>query len=436
MTDSALPITVEEDNSDGFRVLPDFDHKLSLDRAGAVDIQQKDGKFEIFLIDKKYRAGEPAIVNLNSDGLFDIVQSCRTSWEQAFEFITTTLPDPVGGGEKPYQPFEHVWENPVADDAFHALAAKLAVAGNDLFISIFERNQGTPLDEIAARLREIARSGSRVLTVRTACFHIPWRMLYTHPTGELAADGANFEPSGFWGYQHVVEQYPGIYPGTDQLRTRAGKLCFAAALHERIDTEFRVDCIKRHHDFIQSSADLLTYTEWTKIMRLEQGLSAVPFEQQLIYFLCHAEVAGSTIAPVLVPATLQLADGNIDASRVRVLVKKRFKPNPPLIFINACRGGQLGTLVRQNFSFASQFLEQGAICVVGPQIEVPAVFAGEFGNRFFKRFIERTKPPPQVGLVLRDITREMWNQNNPFGLVYSLYAGADCHIRWGEEATI
>jgi hypothetical protein len=435
MIGSTLPIMVDEDNSDGFRLPRGLDIGLALERAGAVDIQQKDGKFEIFLIDKNCRTGEPATINLTGDGLFDIVQACRSAWEQALEALAITRPDPVSGGEKPYRPYENAWEKPVPDEVFHALGAKLAAAGSDLFISVFERNQGTPLDGIAAKLREIARSGSRMLTVRTTCFHIPWRMLYTHPTGELAADGSNFEPSGFWGYQHVIEQYPSIYPINDQLRTPAGKLGFAAALHERIDTEFGVDCIKRHHDFVQSSADLLTYIEWTKIIGLEKGLSAVPFEQQLIYFLCHAEVAGSSTAPVLVPATLQLTDGYIDASRVRVLVKKKFAPNPPLIFINACRGGQLGTLVRQNFTFASQFLEQGAICVVGPQIEVPAVFAGEFGNRFFNRFVKRVKPPPQVGLVLREITRDMWNCNNPFGLVYSLYAGADCHIHWGEEAT-
>jgi hypothetical protein len=274
-----------------------------------------------------------------------------------------------------------------------------------------------------------------MLTVNTEHFHIPWRMLYTHPTGELAADGGNFEPSGFWGYQHVIEQYPSVYPINDHLRPSDGKLGFGAALHERIDAELKVECIKRHHAFIQSSGDLLTYAEWTKIAGLEKGLAAMPFDQPVLYFLCHADVAGSTAAPSLMPATLQLADGRIDASRIRVLIKKKFKPNPPLIFINACRGGQLGTLVRQNFTFASQFLEQGATGVIGPQIEVPAVFAGEFGNRFFSAFIQRIRPPPRVGLVLRDLTREMWRHNNPFGLVYSLYAGADCHIRWDQETT-
>jgi hypothetical protein len=338
-------------------------------------------------------------------------------------------------GKKRFNPFENAWDKPISDDAFQGLGAQLAVAGRDLFTTLFERNRGTALDGLAKSLRTMVQSGACALTVKTTCFHVPWRMLYTHPSGELAADGSNFAPQGFWGYQHVVEQYPKVYPLSDQLRTQNGKLALGAALHERIDTDFTVDCIKRHRDFIQSSANLLSYAEWTKIAALEQGLSAATFGQQIVYFLCHAEVAGSAAAPVLTPPKLELADGRIAAARIRNLIPNKFDPSPPLVFINACRGGQLATLVRQSFTFASEFLAQGAICVVGPQIEVPAVFAGEFGNRFFTAFLARTTPPPQVGTVLRKLTQDMWARNNPFGLVYSLYAGADCHIRWNEEMT-
>jgi hypothetical protein len=435
MTDTSLTMTLDGDNSNDFRWERDYDLERALDRAGAITIKPDgDGQFQIFFIDVRFQDGDPGTINLNLSGLFDVVQACRTAWERALEDLMNTRPSPTGG-EYAYRPYENAWDKPVDDGTFRKLAAKLAVAGDELFSSIFERNQGTTLDQIAANLREIARSGSRTLAVKTADFHIPWRMLYTHPTGKLDADGGNFVPSGFWGYQHVVEQFPARYRVSDHVRARGGKLGFAAALHELIDTEFSVDCIKRHRDFIQSSTDRLAYDEWTKVAELTNGLSANPFERQVIYFLCHAEAAGTTAAPSLTPPTLQLVDGKIDAVAVRKSIAKRFQPSPPLIFINACRGGQLGTLVRQSFTFASEFLGQGAVCVVGPQIEVPAVFAGEFGNRFFTAFMQRTKPPPQAGIVLRNLTQEMWKHNNPFGLVYSLYAGADCHIRWAEEVT-
>jgi len=70
------------------------------------------------------------------------------------------------------------------------------------------------------------------------------------------------------------------------------------------------------------------------------------------------------------------------------------------------------------------------VCLIAPQTEVPAVFAGEFGKRFFEQFISGKKPPPKTGVILRDLTRDMWERLNPFALAYSLYAGADCHIRW------
>jgi hypothetical protein len=433
-----LHVTVMQDVSDGFRARGNYDLELALEKAGLINVELKRNRqeeFEIQFVDKQFHRGKPAVINLDVTGLFDLVQACRTAWKQALESLKTMRPGATGAGEKPYRPYENTWDKPVDAATFSKLAGKLAVAGSRLFSGIFERNRRTPLDDVAATLRGVARTGECALTVYAPEFHIPWRMLYTHPyeTEELANDGANFAPAGFWGYQHVIEQFTKPGDIRDHVVASNGKLGFGAALHERIDTDFKVECIKRHRDFIQASMNQLDYAEWTRKAQLIKGLEAQSFEQQVLYFLCHAEGAGTTATPALQPPFLELADGKIDAVDVRNSVCNRFEPSPPLIFINACRGGQLATLVRHNFTFATEFLEQGAVCVVGPQIEVPAVFAGEFGKRFFERFIAQTTPPPQVGLVLRDLTREMWQIRNPFGLVYSLYAGADCHIRWSKE---
>jgi CHAT domain len=435
-----LQLTITQDVSDAFRAPGDCDSGLAIEKRGSINIDQtwrnKRQEFEIYLIDKQYRKGTPAIINVNLNGLFDLVQTCRKAWEQAIEGLTTMRPDATGAGQNPYRPYENAWDKPIDAATFHRLAGKLAVAGEKLFSAVFERNRGTLLDQIAAKLREVARSGRIGLTVHAADFHIPWRMLYTHPqaTEALKEDGANFEPAGFWGYQLVIEQFTKDYDIKDHVLARNGKLGFGAALHEGIDTDFKVECVKRHRDFVAASANRLIHVEWTEKTAVTKGLAAEPFDRQVVYFLCHAEGAGSSAAPALESPYLKLADGcKIDAVAIRESVCSRFEPSPPLIFINACRGGQLGTLVKHNFTFATEFLEQGAVCVVGPQIEVPAVFAGEFGKRFFERFIAQTDPPPQVGLILRDLTCEMWEHHNPFGLVYSLYAGADCHIRWTKE---
>jgi CHAT domain len=430
-----LEVKIRQDVSDGLRAIGDYDPKLASERQGSINIELKGNQLEIYLVDKNHRRLPPAVINLNLNGVFHVVQACRTAWERAFESRKVMRPDATGAGQKPYRPYENAWDKPVDQETFRELAGELAVAGEQLFSSIFERHRGTPLDEVAARLREVARSGRCTLTVHAADFHIPWRMLYTHPdaTVPLAEDGRNFNPAGFWGYKHVIEQFTKHYKIKDHVLARNGKLRMGAALHERIDADFKVECIKCHRDFIQTSMNQLVYAEWTKKAELMKALAAKSFDQPVLYFLCHAEGAGTPDAPALELPFLELADGKINAVEIRASLHNRFEPNPPLIFINACRGGQLGTLVTHNFTFATELLEQGAVCVVGPQIEVPAVFAGEFGNRFFKRFITQTDPPQQVGDILRDLTREMWRHHNPFGLVYSLYAGCDCHIRWVKE---
>jgi hypothetical protein len=88
-------------------------------------------------------------------------------------------------------------------------------------------------------------------------------------------------------------------------------------------------------------------------------LRDTPFQYQLVYFLCHAKGAGTTDKPSLRPSKLQLVDGSIDAVELRESIKHRFDGRAPLIFINACRGGQLGTLVYHNQSFAAKDQAEG-----------------------------------------------------------------------------
>jgi hypothetical protein len=100
--------------------------------------------------------------------------------------------------------------------------------------------------------------------------------------------------------------------------------------------------------------------------------------------------------------------------------------------LNACQGAQLNSVFYQGF--ANTFLSRDASAVIGPQTEIPAVFAGEFARRFLDAFFAGGRDRDgnlvrQVGSILWDLRREFLDRyNNPLGLLYSLYRGADVFL--------
>jgi len=271
-----LHTTVESDMTDGFRELGDFSSRHALDRAGSIEVTlRKNGReeFQINLVDRLFRNSrkalrpeKPAIINLNVVSLFDLVQKCRTRWQAAIDSVKSTIPNPDGRGQKTYSPYEELWDSPIDEESFHKVAGRLAFAGEKLFEGVFESNKDTPLDQVAEKLREATRSGKHALTVNAADFHLPWRMLYTHPHPDerLSSDGANYDARGFWGYQQIIEQFTNDYQIKDHVNSKDGRLGFGAGLHERIDTQFHVECLARRRGFVQDMGNRLRYEEWTR----------------------------------------------------------------------------------------------------------------------------------------------------------------------------
>ena len=423
---SPLALTIKQDNTDGYTAIGHYSTEAALVRAGSINLDlttDESGReaFQIELVDRVFRdherplrRGRPAIINLSIDGLFEVVQKCRMRWEEALSSARCVVPGPGGVGERDRYHYEEEWRCPVDAATFQAIAGKLALAGARMFESVFERGRGTPLDDIAWKLREVFGAGEHAITINAPDFHLPWRMLYTQPVGcePLKSDGSNFDLRGFWGYQHILEEFTNSIPSADHVTADNGKVWFAAGLHERIDNDLQINCLAVHRKFVQGTEDRLFYDEWTKKAEVPNGLSADPFRHQIVYFLCHAEGAGSADRPSLKPPVLQISDGTIDAVEIGEVIRHRFGESPPLVFINACRGGHLGTLFSHNFTFVTEFLEQGAVCLIGPQIEVPAVFAGEFGKCFFDLFLAAGDPPPKVGDILRGLTRVMYTEQS------------------------
>lgn len=444
-TDVPLPIIIKNDAIDGFKSSV-LDPELldTFDRSGGIVIQydDDDDQFAISLVGEiqSFRGPvvpkKPGIINLNPNSVFQIVQRCREQWESALTSVKF-LDRKADGSEETRFPFEESLNDPVDQQTFDQVASMLAVAGNELFVSLFERDNGPELKAIAGRLRKWASSGEGALTISADKFSIPWRLLYTHPidAGPLRPDGANFRTKGFWGYQHILEQFPEKYERPDfRLIAKEGVLAFGAALNEEIDDKLKVACVSSYREFVKAGGLRLSSAEWTDVKSVKYGLSKSPFPYQVIYFLCHAEGAGDQYEPNLVP-WLEIAGSQMKPADVRIAVKDRFGGQGPLVFLNACRSGQYATLTSHNFSFASEFLNQGAKGFLGTQIQIPAVFAGSFGGIFFEKLMSAQESTKYVGHVLRDATRALWGRRNPLGLVYSLYGCADCYIVWDNKAS-
>ena len=117
------------------------------------------------------------------------------------------------------------------------------------------------------------------------------------------------------------------------------------------------------------------------------ALADAATDDQILYFYCHAESAGlgdpggpDASALVLTDARITLADLNLDAPTTTPLRGK------PLVFINACESAELSPAFYDGF--VPYFMAKGARGVIGTQCKTPALFAAEWAQRFFERFLD------------------------------------------------
>ncbi len=366
------------------------------------------------------------IRRLKKSDLLGAINRCRDIWQT--QVIGLKLEGP---GRSADRPFVDKVDLSQGEDPRHFEKAglELARAGNDLFNTIF--NWTDPqVHEIGLRLAEALRKKSRVITFHSEEVFIPWRMMYTppDPDTQLYSDDASWDPAGFWGYGHVMEQ---------QLDTRGNqshvielgerKLRCSLNVDDTYDSKNEVEFVKKVVDFFSRFASIEQEHRYD-LPSLRAAFLSEAFDDDLLYFGCHGEVGGNPKEPNLTEPAFRLGDKKwITRSELNSWFNARGTPLQvnPIFLINACEGGQMSSLFYG--SFAAFFLEQGAHCLIGPQIELPAMFAADFATRFLDRFFSGRQ---RIGEILRDLTRETIDSyKNPLGLIYSQYYGLDTYMR-------
>jgi len=380
------------------------------------------------------------------------------------EVVLRGLPERGGAPRRAVglPPYATDWNlsDSIKEPEFKQIGARLACAGRNLFRFIFFESGNTQLAGIGQMLQHLSREQPMVMTMTSEDIFVPWPLLYTHlgSDKDLKADGMNFDWRGFWGVRHIIEQeyIPMPRPGDSQIpssgRTRLRearivpgpgcKVTVGFTADDGIDARFDLTTVADQRRFFAELAGAQTTDRSTR-EALERAFRRRRFPDQICYFLCHHEGAGPADGLKRRESLLYLRQARQEGDRHAVVktgdienwLDGRPFSSPPFVFINGCEGGHMTTVNYE--TIALLLLKRGAIGLVGPQINLPVVFAAEYARRFFSAFLNPAPGSPpkkvRVGELVRDLAQQFLERHNPLGLVYSLYRGLDCYVDWEKQ---
>jgi hypothetical protein len=359
--------------------------------------------------------------------MFALAEECRRTWKSALVGCECKIE--VDGKSKFTFPFQEKWDFEKETALLVDVVPRLARAGENLFTSIFEQRCDDGLKEIGYTIRHFVASADRRVAITSDKLFQPLGMLYTHPVeGEkLADDGSNWVKNGFWGYRHIVHQTPRNYKHENRIQPDAdGGIPASVNVDDRLSQALELPAIDEHIEFLRGLG--------VKIKRTKKSELELVFKrnrrnlERIVYFYCHGHGSGSGAS--ISPPYLEMTDGSVSAFDFERWADGAKLPTSPIVFINACQGGQMSTMFYE--TFAVELLKEGVVGLIGAQIDVPAVFAAQYAKEIFEKFFDRKGTPKQrLGPLVREVNRKLWDKNNnPLGLVYSLYRGVDCFIDW------
>ncbi|WP_179332547.1 CHAT domain-containing protein [Streptomyces sp. Tue6028] len=265
-------------------------------------------------------------------------------------------------------------------------------------------------------------SGDRTLRIRVdSDLFLPWPMLCLP---EDPADGPDDVFRRFLGYRHQIEQTGSYYPSiADDESAPPRPVPVVSLNHDKgIDPEGRT----RAADVETALATNTVAVERTLRKELLDAFGSGALDEQLMYFWCHGHFrhTADDSAPLLV---VQLSDHkDIDARSVRA---RRTSEDPlltyrPLVLLNACYAGLPGSAELVHLGGA--LIEAGAGGVLGPQIEMPQMFAAEYAYAFVTRYLGGRETAGEIAHGLARHFADTWS--NPLGFAYTLHCGMDSRL--------
>ncbi|MFF8956534.1 CHAT domain-containing protein [Streptomyces sp. NPDC014894] len=434
-----LPVRVVQDPSRGFTRFPRRtaaapDLVVGVDRLGHDLVQ--------------VRMHGPALPDLGSEHRLTLRRSpaeieavaarLRHVWKR--EFIDAQPLDErgrpaPGRTELPYATLVDLGGEP--EEELYAAVEELAAQGSYLlFDLLLGGNPGHPDRSggdgdgglrIFRDILTFVLAGERPLRIRfDSELFIPWPMLAlprSAPTGGRGLDGLFRR---FLGHRHRIEQTCGHYAGVrDRLEPRPPVVPVVSLNHDAaIDPLGRT----RAAEVAAALARDTKFTERTTRAELLRALEEGRLDEQFMYFWCHGKFrTDDGQSPCLV---VRLTDGGeIDAYTVRGRPPVNGSEDSfrPLVMLNACYAGVPSGADLAHLGRA--LIERGARGVIGPQIEMPQVFAAEYALAFVTRYLEGEETAGEIAHALARRFADRYR--NPLGFAYALHGGMDERLERG-----
>lgn len=257
-------------------------------------------------------------------------------------------------------------------------------------------------------LGELRQEGLRI-SFDSPDLSLPWPMLAVQTEGSAT-------PS-FLGYRHEIDQTGASYA---PVRSPAVRPLPVTSLN----TDTTLDGIGRSEDVAELLRERSQLTVRAHSDELLKSLSDAELDEDLMYFWCHGAFneygAHRTVG-------VRLSDEKvIDADRVdeqrEELSTSQESVFRPFVLLNACHAGVPAATAELEY-LGMALIKHGATGVLGPQIEIPQIFASEYAHAFLDRYLTGSQ---NAGEICRTLVRHFLDElHNPLALAYLLYCGID-----------
>jgi hypothetical protein len=370
--------------------------------------------------------GDPcAVLSVKQATVRSLGSRLRRRWKTEFvDARPRTRQDPpvAGRPDFPYATQVDLTGEPEAE--LHSVLDELAAQGAHLLFDVLLGGRDRSVSRVRQVLTEVLFRENLRIRFDSDVLYLPWSLLCL-PWSTPRHTGLDGLFGRFLGHRHQIEQTGGYHPELPDSRAPAplpGQPCVSL----NHDTELDVAGRTKAAQVAALLAKDTTFHERRSRQELVDDIAKGKLDEQFMYFWCHGHFrAETTDSPFLV---VQLSDGHdIDAQTVLARCAAHADTvlhRHPLVLLNACYGGMPGTAELAHLGGA--LIQAGAAGVLGPQIEMPQLFAAEYALQYVTRYLSGQDT---AGAIAHALTRYFADTHrNPLALAYTLHCGMDSRM--------